>query len=63
MANVKGYAKAGIAAPVMAALEHRVRLDRVDKRPWRANVADWSYPRTTDTLPGDFIASNGSGAS
>jgi HEAT repeat protein len=23
----------------------------------------WSYPRTVDTLPGDFIASNGSGAS
>ncbi len=23
----------------------------------------WSYPRTMDTLPGDFIASNGSGAS
>jgi len=22
----------------------------------------WSYPRTVDTLPGDFIASNGSGA-
>jgi len=23
----------------------------------------WSYPRTVDTLPGDFIASNGNGAS
>ena len=23
----------------------------------------WSYPRTVDTLLGDFIASNGSGAS
>jgi len=28
-----------------------------------ALVRKWSYPRTVDTLPGDFIASNGSGAS
>ena len=37
-------------------------LQRVDLRPSTMSRV-WSYPRTVDTLPGDCIASNGSGAS
>jgi hypothetical protein len=43
-------------------LEDALGADLEQERPF-VNVAVWSYPRTVDTLPGDFIASNGSGAS